>query len=98
MALIKDRTEELLRNLEDLHRNLLDEEAEEDSYGCLICGNHPFFIGHLEKSNPNRMLTYCLCSECYEKPESDAIVEKILCYYETVRKDNPDLLEHCGEC
>jgi len=83
---------------ENLHRYLSEENGDELTYECLICGDHPFFIGHIEKSNPNRMLIYCLCSKCYENPESDSIVEKILCYYETVRKDNPDLLEHCGEC
>jgi len=77
---------------------LLEEKEEELPYGCLICGNRPYFIGHIEKSNPNRMLIYCLCWECYEKPESDNIVKKIISYYETTRKDNPNILEHCGEC
>ena len=98
MAPPMDRTDDLLRDLENLHRNLLEEQKGEHSYECLICGNRPFFIGNIEKSNPNRSLVYCLCSECYEDPESDSIVEKILCYYETVRKNNPDLLEHCGQC
>ena len=82
---------------EELHQYLL-EEKEELPYGCLICGNRPFFIGHIEKSNPNRMLIYCLCWECYENPESDSIVGKIILYYETTRKDNPNFLEHHGEC
>jgi hypothetical protein len=82
---------------EDIHRYLSEEEKEELSYRCLICGDHSFFIGHLEKSNPNRMLIYCLCRECYEKPESEGMVEKILHYYETVRKDNSDLSDRCGE-
>ena len=82
---------------EKLHKYLL-EEKEELPYGCLLCGNRPFFIGHIEKSNPNRILIYCLCSGCYENPESGSIVEKIIGYYETTREDNPNLLEHCGEC
>jgi hypothetical protein len=83
---------------EDYSQYLLDKKEDELPYGCLICGNHPFFIGNLEKSNPHRMLTYCLCSECYEKPESDTIVEKIIDFYETARIHNPNLLDHCGEC
>jgi len=83
---------------ESLHRYLIEEEKAELPDGCLICGKRPFFIGHIDKSNPNRMLIYCLCWECYEKQESDSIVEKITSFYETTRKDNPDLLEHCGEC
>ena len=83
---------------EDLHRYLSEEEGEELIHACLICGNFPFFIGHIERSDTNRMLIYCLCQECYEKPESDGIVEKIICYYETTMRDNPDLLNHCGEC
>ena len=80
---------------EDYSQYLLDEKEDELPYGCLICGNHPFFIGHLEKSNPHRMLIYCLCWECYEKQESDSIVKKIIGYYESTKQDNPDLLEHC---
>ena len=83
---------------QELHQYLLEEKADELPYGCIICGNRPFFIGHIEKSDPNRMLIYCLCWECYEKQESDSIVEKIICYYETIRNDNPNLLEHFGEC
>ena len=72
---------------ENIHRYVSEEEGVELAYECLICGNHPFFIGCLEKSNPNRMLIYCLCRECHEKHESDSTVEKIINYYETVRKD-----------
>ncbi len=82
----------------NLQRYLLEEKGDELPYGCLICGNRPFFIGHIEKSNPNRMLIYCLCWECYEKSESDSIVEKIISYYETTGIDNPNLLDHSGEC
>ncbi len=77
---------------EGVHQYLLEEKEGELPYGCLICGNHPFFIGHIEKSNPNKMLIYCLCWECYENSESDSIVEKIISYYETTRKDNPNSL------
>ena len=82
---------------ERIHQYLL-EEKEELPYGCLICGDLPFFIGHIEKSSPNRMLIYCLCFECYERPESDNAVEKIIDYYEITRNNNPNLLEHFGEC
>ena len=74
-----------------VHRYILEEKEAAIPDGCLICGNLPFFIGLLEKSNPNRMLIYCLCSGCYEIPESAGIVEKIISYYETVRKDHPDI-------
>ena len=83
---------------EALHRYLLEEKEDELPCGCIICGDRPFFIGHIVKSNPNRMLIYCLCQKCCEKSESDSIVEKIIDYYETTRKDNPNLLYHCGEC
>ncbi len=83
---------------EGIHQYLLGEKEEILPCGCLICGNRPFFIGHIEKSNPSRMLIYCLCWQCYEDPESDSAVEKIICYYETTRRYNPNLLEHCGEC
>ena len=82
---------------EGIHQYLL-EEKEELPNGCLICGDLPFFIGHIEKSSPNRMLIYCLCFECYERPESDNAVEKIIDYYEITRNNNPNLLEHFGEC
>ena len=82
----------------DIHQYLSEENEDELPYGCLICGEHPFFIGHIEKSNPNQMLVYCLCSKCYEKPESESIVEKIIGYYETAGKDDSNLLDHCGEC
>ena len=98
MAPLMDRTDDLLRDLENLHRNLSEEQKGEHSYECLICGNRPFFIGHIEKSDPNRMLIYCLCSECYGKPEFNTIVEKIIDFYETARIDNPNPLDHCGEC
>ena len=102
MAPPKDRTEKLHRYLEYLHRHLLgeeeEEEEEEQSYGCIICGNPPFFIGHMEISNPNRMIVYCLCRECYEKPESENIAEKIIRYYEATKKDTPNLIDHLGEC
>ena len=68
--------------IEELQRYLLEEREHELPNGCLICGNRPFFTSHIEKSNPNRMILYSLCLECYE----------------TTGKDNPDLLEHCGEC
>ena len=84
--------------IEELQRYLLEEREHELPNGCLICGNRPFFTSHIEKSNPNRMILYSLCLECYEKPESGSIVIKIIDYYETTRKDNPVLLEHCGEC
>ena len=77
---------------QEVHRYILEEKEAALPYGCLICGNRPFFIGHIEKSDPNRMLVYCLCRECYEKPESDSIVEKIIGYYETTGIDNPNLL------
>ncbi len=83
---------------QEIHRYILKEKDDELQYDCLICGNRPFFIGHIEKTEPNRMLIYCLCSGCYENPESDTIVEKIISYYETTRKDNPSLIEHYGEC
>ncbi len=91
MALLKEIPE-------GIHQYILEEKEDELPNGCLICRNRPFFIGHIEKSNPNQMLIYCLCWECYENPESDSIVEKILDYYEATRKDNPNLLERCGEC
>ena len=72
---------------EKIHQYLLEEKEDVLPYGCLICGNLPFFSGHIEKSYPKRMLIYCLCWECYEKPESDSIVGKIISYYETTRKD-----------
>ena len=83
---------------EGIHQYLLEEKEDELPYGCLICGSQPFFIGHIEKSDPTRMLIYCLCWECYENPESDSIVDKIISYYETNKKDNPNPLEHCGAC
>jgi hypothetical protein len=83
--------------LEDLDRDLA-EEKEELLPRCFICGYPPYFTGHLEKSNPTRLLKYYLCQECYQNPESLSIVEKIICYYETTIRDNPDLLNHCGEC
>ena len=83
---------------EKIHQYLLEEKEKELPDRCLICGDRPFFIGHIEKSNPHRMLIYCLCWDCYEKPETDSIVEKIIDYYETIKKDNPNLIEHCGEC
>ena len=82
----------------ELHDWLLEEEKDELPHGCLICGNRPFFIGHIEKSDPDRMLVYCLCRACYEDPDSDRIVEKIISYYETIRIHNPNLLDHYGEC
>jgi hypothetical protein len=95
----RDRTEDLLLDLEDLRRDLLyEKEVEEQSYRCFICGNHPFFTGSIEKSNPNRSFRYRLCRECYEKPESKSIVEKIINYYETTLRCNPSLLDHWGEC
>ena len=98
MAILKDSAEDLLLDLEDLNRNLFEDEEDEQSYGCLICGNHPFFVGHSEKSNPNRLLRYWLCRECYEKPESESIVKKIIDYYETTRRFNPNLLDQSGTC
>lgn len=83
---------------EYLHHHIKAEAEEESSYACLICGTLPFFIGYLEKSNPNRMLVYCLCFECYEKPESEITVEKIIDYHESARLDNPNLLDLWGEC
>jgi len=83
---------------QEIHRYVLDEKEAALPYECIICGNHQFFIGYIEKSNPNRIVIFCLCSECYEKPESEKIVKKILDYYEITRKDNPDLIKHCGEC
>jgi len=81
-----------------LYNLLLEENSEELPNPCLICGNSPFFIGHIKKLNPNRILIYCLCEACYENPESDNSVKKIICYYETIRKNNQNLLEYCGEC
>ena len=40
---------------QELHQYLLEEKEDELPYDCLICGNRPFFIGHIEKSNPNRI-------------------------------------------
>ena len=82
---------------EGIHQYLSEENEEELPHGCLICGKSPFFIGHIEKSNPNRMLIYCLCCECYREPEADITVEKIIFYYETKRGDNPGLTEHRWE-
>jgi hypothetical protein len=90
MALLKEIPDEV-------HRYILEDKEAALPYGCLICGDRPFFIGYIEKSNPNRMLIYCLCCKCYENPKSDSVVEKIISYYEITRKDNPNLLEHCGE-
>lgn len=83
---------------EGIHQYLLGEKEEKLPHCCLICGNHPFFIGYIDKSNPNRMLIYCLCRECYEEPEADITVGKIISYYETRGGDNPGLTEHRGEC
>ena len=88
-----------LKNIpEEIHRYLLEEEKDDLPNACLICGNHPLFWGYIEKFNPNRMLIYCLCSKCYEEPDIDITVEKIICYYEIKGRNNPDLLEHHGEC
>ena len=87
-----DRTEDLRRDL------LYEEEVEEQSYGCFICGNHPFFTGRIEKSNPNRSFRYWLCKKCHEKPKSESIVKKIIDYYETTLRCNPSLLDHRWEC
>ena len=98
MAPPKDIKEELIGDLEDFHRNLLEEEDEEErSYGCLICGNHPFFFGHFENSKSKLIFRYCLCSECYEKPETEGIVKKIFDHYGTTCRWNPSLLNHWGE-
>ena len=83
---------------ENIHRYLLEEEKAVLPSGCLICGNAPICIGLIKKSNPNRMLIYCLFGACYENPTSDNAVEQIISYYETARNNNPDLLEHYGEC
>ena len=72
---------------EKIHQYLIEENENVLPYDCIICGNRSFFIGHIKKSYPNRMLIYCLCWECYEKPESDNVVEKIISYYENTRKD-----------
>jgi hypothetical protein len=82
----------------EIHQYLLEKKEDELPYRCLICGNRPFFIGHIEKSNPTRMLIYCLCWDCYEKPDSDSAVEKIISYYEITRQHSPNLLEHFGKC
>ena len=81
-----------------VHQYILEEKEAALPDGCLICGSRPFFIGRLEQSNPNRMLIYCLCSGCYENPESASIVEKIISYYETARKDPPNILAPRGVC
>jgi hypothetical protein len=92
----------LMARLEEIpkavHRYILEDKEAVLPNRCLICGNHPFFVGHIEKSFPTRMLIYCLCKGCYEKTESAVIVEKIICYYETTRSVNPKLLEHRGAC
>lgn len=82
----------------EIYDFLIEEKFEKLPRLCLICGNIPFFIGLIEKSNPNRMLIYCLCLECYENSESDRAAKKIIDYYETTRKENPNLIEHIGEC
>lgn len=83
---------------ENLHQYVLNEKEDTLPYRCLICGDRPYFTGYIEKSNPIRILLYRLCQECFENPDSDNAVERIIDYYETTRKDSPDLLEYCGEC
>ena len=87
--------------LNDLPANVLKyitEEIEDDLPSvCLVCGNSPFFIGYIEKTNPTRMLIYCLCNECYEELEADITVNKIICYYEAKRKNIPGLTRHLRE-
>ena len=83
---------------EGIHKYLLEEKEEELPYGCLICGQQPFFIGHIEKPDTNGMLIYCLCWDCYEDPESERAVERIIYFYETARNENPNIVEQCGTC
>ena len=84
--------------LEWLDGDLPSQKDDELTYACIICGNHPFFLGHIEKSNPNRLLDYSLCVKCYNDPNSHRIAEKIINYYETTVRCNPSLLDHWGEC
>ena len=88
----------LLKKIPDELLQYFSDEGEKLPSSCLICGNRPFFIGHIEKSNPKQMLIYCLCWECCENPESNIIVEKIIDYYETIRKDNSIRSAYYGEC
>ena len=71
---------------EKIQEYLLDEKIAGLPYGCIICGNRPFFIGNIERSDPKRMLVYCLCLKCYKDPESEYIVKKIIDHYETTTK------------
>ena len=83
---------------QEVHRYIVEEKEAALPYGCLICGSPPFFIGYIEKSSPNQMLIYSLCSECYAKQESAGVVEKIIGYYETTRKNTPILLVRREAC
>ena len=83
---------------ENIYQYILDEKEAAIPGHCIICRGHSSFIGYIEKSNPKRMLIYCLCRECFENPDSDSAVEKIIDYYEATRKDCPDLLKFHGEC
>ena len=83
---------------EKIYQYLLEEKEDELPKGCLVCGNRPYFIGYIEKSKPNRMLIYCLCTECYLESEADITVEKIISYYESKGGYNSDLFEHPGKC
>ena len=60
----------------ELYNLLLEQKSEELPKLSVICGNRPFFIGDIEKSNPNRMLVYCICRECYENRNPIASWEK----------------------
>ena len=82
----------------ELYDILMEQKPEELPKHCLICGNHPFFVGLFDKPEINRMLIYCLCIDCYENPDYEGTVEKIICHYETTKRCNPNLLDYCGRC
>ena len=54
---------------------------------CLVCGAHPAVIGIFTPSDPvqwgapqgkTRLVRYCLCQRCKQKPDTPDNVEKII--------------------
>jgi len=54
---------------------------------CLLCGGSPSFIGVFIPNNPQKLgaakgkslyFRYCLCSRCYDNPETPEKIEKII--------------------